>query len=150
MEIERKFLVDELPHELGDDFGDAIDQGYLAIGEDGVEVRVRRYRGATTLTVKSDGGLARVEEEISVSESCFQSLWPLTEPRRIQKRRRRIPTDDGLTIELDVYGGPLEGLVVAEVEFDSEQASESFAPPPWFGREVTEDAGYKGKALAMR
>jgi CYTH domain-containing protein len=150
MEIERKFLVDELPDELADQPGEAIDQGYLAIGEDGVEVRVRRYRGATTLTVKSDGGLVRVEEEIDVSESCLRSLWPLTEPRRIHKRRHRIPTEDGLKIELDVYGGALEGLVVAEVEFDSERASEAFVPPRWLGREVTEDAGYKDKALAVR
>jgi adenylate cyclase len=60
------------------------------------------------------------------------------------------PRERGLVIELDVYGGALPGLVVAEVEFDSEQASESFVPPPWLGREVTEDAGYKDEALVMR
>ena len=47
-----------------------------------------------------------------------------------------------------MYTGDLEGLVVAEVEFDSETAAEAFAPPEWFGEDVTEDVRYKNQRLA--
>ena len=78
----------------------------------------------------------------------FERLWPLTEGRRIEKTRYEIPADDGLTIELDVYDGALAGLVVAEIEFDSEQAADAFSGPDWLGREVTEDSRYKNQRLA--
>ena len=51
-------------------------------------------------------------------------------------------------IELDVYTGALEGLRVAEVEFPDDAAADAFEPPAWFGREVTDDARYKNRALA--
>ena len=60
----------------------------------------------------------------------------------------RSTADGGLVIELDVYTGDLEGLVVAEVEFDSEEAAEAFAPPEWFGEDVTDDVRYKNQRLA--
>jgi CYTH domain-containing protein len=55
----------------------------------------------------------------------------------------------GLRIEVDVYDGALTGLVLAEVEFATEQDSAAFEPPDWFGAEVTEDARYKNRALAV-
>ena len=59
-------------------------------------------------------------------------------------------TEDGHTIELDVYEGELAGLIVAEVEFDDPWGAESFAAPYWFGREVTDDPGYRNQRLAVR
>jgi CYTH domain-containing protein len=53
-------------------------------------------------------------------------------------------------IELDVYGGELHGLIVAEVEFDDQMSAASFAAPYWFGREVTDDPEYKNQRLALR
>jgi adenylate cyclase len=147
MEIERKYLADRLPDDLDKYPAREIDQGYLAITDD-VEVRVRRYGDQTFLTIKSGGDLARVEEEIEIEARRFDALWPLTEGRRLQKRRYAIPAGDGLTIELDVYHGSLSGLRVAEVEFDSADAAEAFAPPRWFGRELTDDPRYKNKRLA--
>ncbi len=150
VEIERKWLVRELPEEeLGDAPADRIAQGYLAVGGDNEpEVRLRRRNERTLLTVKSSGGLARVEEEIEVDERTFDSLWPLTESRRVEKTRHMIPHGDA-TLELDVYEGDLDGLVVAEVEFASEEASRAFDPPPWLGEDVTEDGRYKAKRLAV-
>jgi CYTH domain-containing protein len=60
-----------------------------------------------------------------------------------------VPEDGGLTIELDVYTGALDGLVLAEVEFSSEAASAAYEPPAWFGPEVTEDLRYANRALAV-
>jgi adenylate cyclase len=148
IEIERKFLVVEPPADLERWPSTAIDQGYLAITDDRPEVRIRRRDGQAWLTVKSGGGRVRVEEEIEIDADRFERLWPLTEGLRIEKTRYEIDAGDGRVIELDVYGGGLDGLITAEVEFDSEEAAEAFAPPPWLGDDVTEDVRYKNQRLA--
>jgi CYTH domain-containing protein len=147
VEIERKFLVDRLPAGVGE--GEAIEQGYLAVGEDGVEVRVRRRDTDMTLTIKSGPGMVRTEEEMEIDERRFESLWSLTEGRRVTKRRHLVPLDDGLAAEVDVYSGAHDGLLTAEVEFTSAERSDSFQPPEWFGREVTGDRRYANQTLAM-
>jgi adenylate cyclase len=48
-----------------------------------------------------------------------------------------------------VYRGALDGLVVAEIEFDSDEASEEFDPPAWLGREVTGDERFANQRLAL-
>lgn len=149
MEIERKFLIDQIPPDLDAYPSSQIEQGYIAITEDGVEVRIRRYGARSFLTIKSGGGEVRLEEEIEIDERRFRSLWPLTDGRRICKRRYRIPAEDGATIELDVYDGALSGLLTAEVEFDSEDAAAAFTPPPWMGREITGERAYKNQRLAL-
>jgi adenylate cyclase len=147
IEIERKFLVEQLPDGLDAHPSREIEQGYLAITDD-VEVRLRRYGDDTFLTVKSSGDGSRIEEEIEIEPRRFAALWPLTEGRRLEKRRYRIPFGDGLTIELDVYHGRLSGLLTAEVEFDTPADASTFVPPDWFGRELTADSAYKNKRLA--
>jgi adenylate cyclase len=107
-------------------------------------VRVRRRDGRTWLTVKAGAGRVRVEEEIEIEGDRFERLWPL----RIEKTRYEIDADGGAVIELDVYTGDLEGLVVAEVEFDSEEAAEAYVAPDWLGTDVTEDLRYKNQRLA--
>jgi CYTH domain-containing protein len=125
-----------------------IEQGYLAVSADGVEVRIRRAGSATTLTVKSGSGLVRVEEELEIDEGRFEALWPLTEGRRIVKTRSVVDLGDGLNAEVDEYHGALEGLWTAEVEFASEDASAAFEPPAWLGDEVTGDERYANRALS--
>lgn len=150
-EIERKFLVDgELPADLDDYPSEAISQGYLSIDPNGTEVRLRAKGDKRTLAVKSGPSRTRVEEEIELDEDCFESLWPLSEGRRIDKRRFVIPAGGELEIELDVYGGELAGLVTAEVEFPSERDADEFQPPAWLGSEVTGDARYSNQSLAER
>jgi adenylate cyclase len=150
-EIERKFLVTgELPDDLDQHPSNEISQGYVAIADDGTEVRVRARAGDYTLTVKSGPSLTRVEEEIEIDQRRFESLWPLTAGRRIEKRRYLIPAGDQLSIELDVYGGELDGLVTAEIEFDSAEQADAFEPPPWIGSDVTGDGSYSNQSLAAR
>ncbi|MBN1528612.1 MAG: CYTH domain-containing protein [Thermoleophilaceae bacterium] len=147
-EIERKFLVTGAPpDDLDQHPSDEIRQGYLAVADDGTEVRVRARGGDYTLTVKSGPSRTRVEEEIEIDERRFESLWQLTAGRRIEKRRHLVPSGD-LSIELDVYAGDLDGLVTAEVEFESADQAEAFDPPPWIGTEVTGDGGYSNQSLA--
>ena len=151
-EIERKFLLGELPPGLGEHRAEPIAQGYLATAPDGVEVRVRRRGDATTLTVKSGPAMVRVEEEIPIGADRFNALWPLTEGRRLDKVRHYVPlgSDQGLVAEVDVYGGALDGLVTAEIEFPGEAAARAFSPPAWLGEEVTGDPAYANQNLAVR
>src|SRR5689334_15981988 len=122
MERERKFVVDRAPPGLRRHPHKRIRQGYLATsGRDGggkVEVRVRDEEGKHSLTVKGGGGASRAEVELPLSADGFGTLWRLTSGKRIEKVRYRVPLGE-LTIELDVYGGKLRGLMTAEVEFDS-------------------------------
>jgi adenylate cyclase len=147
VEIERKFLVARVPDPLPP--GDRLEQGYLAVAPDGTEVRIRRRAGRSTLTVKSGPAHVRVEEELEIDDRRFEALWALTEGRRIAKTRHLVPLGDDVTAELDVYAEGLDGLLVAEVEFGSEQASLAFAPPDWLGTEVTGDARYANQSLAL-
>ena len=145
MEIERKFLVSD-PPDLDDTESDEIEQGYLAIGADG-EVRLRRKGENLLLTAKRGGGISRDEAEVNLDREAFERLWPLTEGRRLHKRRHVLPQGD-LTIELDVYEGDLDGLVVAEIEFETEEEARAFQPPEWVGEEVTGDDRYLNETLA--
>lgn len=147
-EIERKFLLAGPPEEFSGAPSEHVEQGYLAIADDGVEVRVRRIGERTVLTVKGGRGRRRLEEEIDIPRGTFEALWPLTEGRRVEKERFRLERD-GRAIELDVYAGEHEGLVVAEIEFESEESSEDYDPPDWLGREVTGDERYANQRLAV-
>jgi adenylate cyclase len=147
-EIERKFLVEDAPPDLSNHPSSEIRQGYLAVDGDGTEVRVRSRDDTAVLTVKQGAGRSRAEVEIEIERELFERLWPLTDGRRVEKRRYVIPGGDGTTIEVDVYEGPLAGLVVAEVEFEGDERADAFEPPSWFAREVTDDPGFKNQSLA--
>jgi adenylate cyclase len=120
VEIERKFLVEQLPPDAASTTS-AIRQGYLIIGDDG-EARIRDAGGAYTLTVKSRGSLSREEYEIPLSREQFDALWPATGGRRVEKTRREFGLD-GMTAEVDIFEGDLDGLVLVEVEFASVPAA---------------------------
>jgi len=146
-EIERKFLVkgpvpDGLPSE-------PIRQGYLTVGSDSVEVRLRQKGDRHFLTVKSEGGLVRDEYEIVIDAAQFELLWPTTQGRRIEKNRHTGTLASGQTFELDIFTERLAPLRLVEVEFHSEEAAHAFTPPEWFGEEVTEDKRYRNRALAL-
>ncbi len=124
-EIERKFVLSEVPGAdvLGD--GEELRQGYVA-EEDDVVVRVRITDEDATLTIKAGGGLSRTEVELSISKEEAEALWPHTDGRRIHKTRHRVagPELGDHVADIDVYAGALAGLYTAEVEFDSEQRRE--------------------------
>jgi CYTH domain-containing protein len=149
VEVERKFLVRDLPDAAVLGPGEPLRQGYLA-EEGDVSVRVRITAAAATLTVKAGGGLARTEVEFAISREQADALWPHTAGRRIDKRRHRVPLDGTgpLVAEVDLYAGPLDGLATVEVEFPDRETAESFVPPDWFGEELTGDHRWSNAALA--
>ena len=146
-EIERKWLVAALPEGFEALRGSSIRQGYVALTDD-VEVRARKLDDRHLLTIKSSGDLTREEVEMPISEADFERLWRLTSGRRVEKTRTVVDLD-GLSAEVDVYAGALAPLRVVEVEFESERDAGAFVAPAWFGPEVTRDAVYKNRSLAL-
>ena len=145
MEIERKFVIPALPENLDQYPCDQIVQAYICRSP---VIRIRRKNDQFILTVKGEGMLAREETELPLPEESYQSLLTKTEGSTIRKRRYRIPEQNGLTIELDVFEGDYDGLIMAEVEFPDLESADKYLPPSWFGREVTTDPRYFNSSLS--
>ena len=120
MEIERKYLLKQLPSNLDSYASKKIAQGYLCTSP---VVRVRRSNDSYYMTYKGAGLI-------------------------IEKTRYLIPLDGGLTAELDVFEGDLAPLTLVEVEFDSVDAANEFTAPDWFGEDVTESGKYHNSYLS--
>ncbi|HEY4507040.1 MAG TPA: class IV adenylate cyclase [Candidatus Paceibacterota bacterium] len=151
-EIERKFLVRSLPHNLTSYPHKEIEQGYIVISEDGTSIRLRKKEDEYSQAVKKGFGKVRDETQILITNHQFEILWPLTDGTRLTKTRHYIPcepTAELTTIELDIYHGELEDLAIAEVEFSTEEASNQFIVPGWFGKEVTNDSRYYNQSIAL-
>ncbi len=145
MEIERKFLVKYVPDNISEYVHHEVSQGYIYTSP---VIRIRRSDDRFYLTVKSDGFLKREEFEIDITEEAFKDLSLKCEGNIISKTRYKIPLEDGLTAELDVFHGAFEGLMYVEVEFPTEEAANSFIVPDYFGRDVTESEGYQNSTLS--
>lgn len=146
-EIERKFLVKRFPPGLKKFPHGVIEQGYLAVGRGGLQVRLRKKGSSLTLTYKQGKGHEREEREIRLSPAQFDVLWPATRGRRLSKVRYDVPWKE-YTIEIDIYRGRHDGLVVAEVEFEDLKSCEEFEPPEWLGRDVSGQPKYSNVLLA--
>lgn len=137
-----------------------IAQGYIAHDQNGTTVRVRHekshmYEGLFTLNVKGKKSAGSGSEfEKSITQCEFWELWPLTEGRRVEKRRYICPLVGAYALEdnaaVDVFSGRHEGLVVVEVEVASKGDLEKLrtSPPDWFGLDVTDDPRYSNVWLA--
>ena len=146
-EIERKFLLKSVPSTLRRAQGHLIHQGYLVTNNEGRHVRLRKRGARASLTFKAGGGVERQEHEIALTSKQFNALWPATAGRRLRKVRYEVKRQ-GLVIEIDVYRGRNQGLIVAEVEFPNRRACQRFKPPEWFGPEVTGNKRYSNIRLA--
>ncbi|HEX8253198.1 MAG TPA: CYTH domain-containing protein [Thermoanaerobaculia bacterium] len=146
-EIERKFSVRKLPDALEQFPNRLVEQGYLATGPNGLQVRLRRSGDKLSLTYKRDDAGGRIEREVELTPEQFDVLWPATEGRRLTKTRYDVPHGDR-TVEIDIYRGRHEGLIVAEVEFPDEHSARAFQPPDWLGEDVTGKPRYSNVRLA--
>ena len=147
MEIERKFLIKQLPENLDRYPSQTLEQAYLCTEP---VVRVRRSNDTYTLTYKSKGLMSREEYNLPLNAESYEHLKGKADGNIIRKQRYRIPLPDGLTIELDLFAPPFEGLILAEVEFTSEEQANSFSPPDWFGEEVTWSTEYHNSTLSQK
>jgi CYTH domain-containing protein len=160
MEIERKFIINTLPENLHDYPFQRIEQAYLSTDP---VVRVRRRDDDYYLTYKGSGMMAREETNLPLNKDAYYHLLLKADGNVISKKRYLIPlehpavkagsplppADYMLTIELDIFDSPFDPLVMAEVEFGSTDAANSFVPPDWFGEEVTYKKEYHNSYMAM-
>ena len=146
MEIERKYLVSGIPDNIDSYPCRFIEQGYLNTAP---VVRVRRDNDNYYLTYKGGGMMAREEYNLPLTKESYEQMRPKADGILISKTRYLIPEKDGLTIELDVFDGPYEGLYLAEVEFSSEEQALSYNPPVWFGEDVTNSGKYHNSRLSQ-
>jgi adenylate cyclase len=148
IEIERKFLVLNLDFEKEAFSKKEISQGYLSSNpERTVRVRIKGNEGF--LTIKGAGnasGMSRFEWEKQIPVTEARALLQLCESGVISKTRFEIKVGDH-TFEVDVFFGENEGLIIAEIELDSE--SESFEKPNWLGKEVTNDVRFFNSYLSQ-
>ena len=161
-EIERKWLPENSLTERirKERMPVTIIQGYLCTDP---VVRVRKDGNSFYLTYKGRGTLERREENLPLNETAFEELLKKCEERIIRKDRYRVPyyelypssdplritgPDGQLTVELDVFHGCYEGLVILEVEFGSLKDSERFVSPAEFGTEVTGKHEYTNAYLS--
>ncbi len=144
MEIERKFLIKELPENLEQYEKRHLEQGYLCTGP---VVRIRKDNDRYELTYKSGGMMVRQEYNLPLDESSYEHLKTKIDGRLISKTRYMIPYSI-YTIELDVFENDLAPLLLAEVEFPSEEEANTFVPPAWFGEDVTFSKLYHNSVLS--
>lgn len=143
-EIERKYLVKQVPENLASYPFHEIEQGYLCTEP---VVRIRRQDEEYYLTYKSKGLMIREEYSLPLTKDAYFHLREKIDGRLISKRRYLIPLDP-YTIELDVFHSPKDDLILAEVEFPSEEDALTFTPPDWFGEDVTNSSLYHNSRLS--
>lgn len=149
LEIERKYLLRGVPPAARVVPPLEIEQGYLPGSR--IADRVRRVSAGKEehryRTIKGGSGISRLEVEEEVPSDLYDHLWPLTEGRRVFKRRHQV-SDGGLVWEIDNFSD--RDLVLAEVELPTEAAP--VETPEWLKpyvvREVTGEEEYANANLA--
>ena len=111
-------------------------------------IRIRRQDNDYYLTYKSKGLMVRREENLPLDADSYRHLLKKADGNIITKTRYKIPFDNGLTIEIDVFHGKFQGLILAEVEFPTEDAANAFIPPDYFGEDVTFSSEYHNSTLS--
>ena len=163
MEIERKFTLKELPADLESYPFHHIEQAYLNASP---VVRVRKEDDEYYLTYKGSGMMTREESNLPLNREAYYHLRGKADGRLTSTKRDRSalpnpgfrestglpcpPSDYTLTIELDIFDPPFAPLVMAEVEFGSEEAAEAFLPPDWFDEDVTYRQEYHNSYMALQ
>ena len=158
MEIERKYTIRELPGNLTDYDSHLIEQAYMCTDP---VIRIRRQDNEFYMTYKGGGMIAREEYNLPLNQNAYEHLLPKCDGNIIRKRRYLIPIPcpqfaDGytpaedlhLTIELDVFEGKFDSLVIAEVEFPDLECANAFLAPDWFLEDVSTRSEYHNSTLS--
>jgi adenylate cyclase len=148
IEIERKYLV------VSDDFKNdyirknEIAQGYLSSHpERTVRVRIKGEKGFLTIKGKgNETGISRFEWEKEIPVEEAKKLLKLCEKGVIEKTRYEVQSGKHV-VEIDVFYGENEGLILAEIELENE--NDSILKPNWLGKEVTNDERYYNSYLSQ-
>jgi len=147
IEIERKFLIDEtkLPTLKN---GYTIKQGYIqTVDHTTVRIRVRDKEAFLTIKGKNQGA-SRLEFEYSIPLSDAQEMLKSLCHTSLIEKTRYLVEHKGHTWEIDIFEGSNQGLIIAEIELESED--EDFSLPKWVSEEVTDDVKYFNANLVER
>lgn len=148
MEIERKYLILTPPENYQSYPCHQIEQAYLCVLP---VVRIRQEDEGYYLTYKSEGLMAREEYNLPLTKDAYHHLLKKADGHILTKKRYLIPIENSrLTIELDVFEGRYQGLILAEVEFPTEEEANAFIPPEWFTKDVTYSGNYHNSRLAIK
>ncbi len=146
MEIERKFLINTLPDNIESYPFHLIEQAYLCTEP---VIRVRKEDDTYYMTYKSKGFMVREEYNLPLTHAAYESLKAKADGNIISKKRILIPYDI-YTIELDIFDTPFAPLILAEVEFSTEEEANSFHPPAWFKEDVTHSTAYHNSTMSRQ
>lgn len=144
MEIERKYLIHQPPADYASYPFHKIEQGYLCTEP---VVRVRREDDTYYLNYKSKGLMVREEYNLPLTKESYGHLIKKADGTILAKTRYLIPLGN-LTIELDIFEGKFQGLMLAEVEFETEEEARAFTAPDWFSEDVTFSGEYQNSRLS--
>lgn len=145
VEIERKFLLASDQWRGAVESSERMVQGYLG-GGDTASVRVRVTGDQARLNIKGRTlGAKRLEFEYPLPMADAEVMLRQLAGKQVLAKTRHYVYHEGHRWEIDEFEGDNAGLIVAEIELDTEL--EPFVHPPWLGREVTEDARYYNVCL---
>ena len=159
MEIERKFLLRKIPENLDSYPYHLIEQAYLCVTP---VIRIRRQDDEYYLTYKGSGMMSREEYNLPLTKEAYEHLLPKSDGNVISKKRYLIPLsseeinpeclsllgDTALIIELDEFAPPFAPLLLAEIEFPTEEVANAFQMPDWFLEDVTQDVRYHNSYMS--
>lgn len=152
MEIERKFLINNIPENLDSYEKIEIEQGYISTKP---TIRIRKANDKHILTIKSRFGVDKSEAgpivnnefELEITDKEYEHLKEKIDGKVLRKTRYIIPLEDDLVAELDIFKDKLSGLVFAEVEFPSIDKANHFVKPNWLGKDVSDDKRYRNSMI---
>lgn len=149
IEIERKFLVHSNDFKNEAFSKKRIVQGYLnSDPERTVRIRIKEDKGFLTIKGKGNAsGTTRLEWETEIPLLDAEKLLAICKSGTIDKIRHEIKVGNHV-YEVDIFAGKNEGLVIAEIELQSE--NESFVKPSWLGKEVTNDERFYNAYLSQK
>lgn len=166
IEIEKKYTVKMLPEELDSFPFHEIEQGYLNRNP---AIRVRKEDNVYYMTYKGQGVMKHTEYNLTLDEVSYLHLLKKADGNIIRKKRYLIPLNANafttlymqnnpllaekiesgeMVIELDIFQAPFEQIVIAEVEFPTEEAAMQYHPADWFSEDVTGDKTYSNSYLS--
>lgn len=156
MEIERKYLLRKLPADLNSYPHYDIEQAYITTAP---VIRVRKksiyeigsdtpFEDQYVLTVKSGGMMTRQEYEMDIDAEAYQKLVAKADGNLISKTRYKLPLDQGLTLELDIFHGLFDGLVMGEIEFPDQEMANSYPLPVFAAEDVTYDTRFHNSTMS--
>lgn len=147
-EIERKFLINDPQFVENLNNGKKILQGYLSLDADRI-VRVRTKGDKAFLTIKSrQSGISRLEYEYEIPTTHAQEILENMCIRPLIEKTRYTYAYEGHEWEIDVFDGVFAGIIVAEIELNSEE--ETFEKPSWVGKEVTHEKSYNNGEMVKQ